>query len=160
MSQKFKQRQIAPDREYNSVIISKFINQVMKDGKKSKARNIVYGAFDIIKEKTKQEPLDVFEKALKELTPTVEVRPRRVGGATYQVPIEVNAKRGLSLAIRWILAATRAKKGKATHEKLAEELITASKGEGEAIKKKINVHKMAEANRAFAHLAKRRKKKK
>lgn len=159
MSQKFKQRQIAPDREYNSVVISKFINQVMKDGKKSKARNIVYGAFDIIREKTKQEPVDVFEKAIKEVTPAVEVRPRRVGGATYQVPIEVNAKRGLSLAFRWILAVSRAKKGKAMNERLAEEIIIASKGEGEAIKKKINVHKMAEANRAFAHLAKRRKKK-
>ena len=159
MAFKFKQRQTIPDRTYNSVVVSKFINQVMKDGKKSKARNIVYGAFDIIKEKTKQEPLDVFEKALKEITPNIEVRPKRVGGATYQVPIEVNAKRGLSLAIRWILVASRVKKGKAMHEKLAEELITASNGEGEAMKKKINVHKMAEANRAFAHLGKKRKKK-
>ena len=158
MAFKFKQREIAPDRIYNSVIVAKFINQIMKAGKKSKANKIVYGAFDIIKEKTKQEPLDVFEKAIREITPAVEVRPRRIGGATYQVPIEVNTKRGLSLAIRWILAATRAKKGKAMHEKLAEEILAASKQEGEAMKKKINVHRMAEANRAFAHLAKRRKK--
>ena len=159
MSQKFKQRQIAPDRTYNSVTVARFINQVMKDGKKSKARKIVYSAFDIIKEKTKQEPIDVFEKALKEASPAVEVRPRRIGGATYQVPIEVDGKRGLSLSIRWILAVSRARKGKAMHEKLAEEIIAAAKGEGEAIKKKMNVQKMAEANRAFAHLARRRKKK-
>lgn len=159
MSLKFKQRIIAPDRVYNSVVVAKFINQIMKRGKKSKANKIVYGAFDIIKEKTKQDPLDVFEKAIKEITPSVEVRPRRIGGATYQVPIEVNTKRGLSLAIRWILAATRAKKGRPMHEKLADELLAASKQEGEAMKKKINVHKMAEANRAFAHLARRRKKK-
>jgi len=159
MSFKFKQREIAPDRVYNSVMVAKFINQVMKQGKKSQAKKIVYGAFDIIKEKTKQEPLDVFEKAVKETTPSVEVRPKRIGGATYQVPIEVNAKRGLSLSVRWILSATRAKKGRATHEKLADELIAASNREGEAIRKKINIHKMAEANRAFAHLAKRRKKK-
>lgn len=158
MAFKFKQREIAPDRVYNSVMVAKFINQVMKQGKKSKAKKIVYGAFDIIKEKTKQEPLDIFEKAIKETTPSVEVRPRRIGGATYQVPIEVSVKRGLSLSVRWILSATRAKKGRAMHEKLADELIAASNNEGDAIKKKINIHKMAEANRAFAHLAKRRKK--
>jgi len=159
MAFKFKQRETTPDRVYNSVVVAKFINQIMKGGKKSKANKIVYSAFGIIKEKTKQEPLDVFEKAIREITPAVEVRPRRIGGATYQVPIEVNAKRGLSLAIRWILFAARAKKGKAMHEKLAEELLAASNQEGEAMKKKINVHRMAEANRAFAHLAKRRKKK-
>lgn len=159
MALKFKQREIIPDRVYNSVVVAKFINQVMKQGKKSKANKIVYGAFAIIKEKTKQEPLDVFEKALKEVTPTVEVRPRRIGGATYQVPIEVSVKRGLSLSIRWILASARAKKGRAMHEKLADELIVASNRDGDAIKKKTNIHKMAEANRAFAHLGRKRKKK-
>jgi len=160
MAFKFKQREIAPDMVYNSVSVAKFINQVMKQGKKSKATKIVYGAFDIIREKTKQEPLDVFEKAIKEASPSIEVRPKRIGGATYQVPIEVSSKRGTSLAIRWILGASRAKKGKAMHEKLAEELIAVTKGEGEAMKKKMNVHKMAEANRAFAHLAKKRVKRK
>jgi len=133
-------------------MLAKFVNMLMEQGKKNIARKIVYSCFDIIKEKTKEEPLSVFERAIAEATPSVEVRPKRVGGATYQVPMEVPSKRGLSLAMRWIIAAAYAKKGKPMRQKLAEEIIATSKGEGEVIKKKINVHKMAEANKAFAHL--------
>ncbi len=157
MSQKFKTKPIEYDPVYDSALVSKFVNQILRAGKKNIARKIVYGAFAIVKEKSKEEPLSVFEKAIAEITPSIEVRPRRVGGATYQVPMEVPAKRGQSLAVRWIIAAARNKKGKPMAEKIAEELLAASKGEGEAIKKKINVHKMAEANRAFAHLAGRAK---
>ncbi len=159
MANKFQQRKIAPDYKYDSVVVSKFINQVMQQGKKTAARKIVYGAFDIIKEQTKQEPLDVFEKAISVVSPRVEVRPRRVGGATYQVPIDVKDKRKIALAFRWLIGAAQAKKGKSMDKRLAEELIAASQNEGEAIKKKINIEKMAGANKAFAHLAKRRKKK-
>jgi len=152
MANKFKTREIAPDPMYNNLTVAKFVNMLMEQGKKNIARKIVYGSFDIIKEKTKEEPMAVFERAIAEATPSVEVRPKRVGGATYQVPMEVPAKRGLSLAMRWIIAAAYAKKGKPMRQKLAEEMILTSKGEGEVIKKKINVHKMAEANKAFAHL--------
>ena len=155
MSQKFKQRDIEPDTKYDNIIVGKFINQLMKGGKKSTARRVVYRAFDLIKKQSKQEPVEVFEKALKTVGPTVEVRPRRVGGATYQVPLEVKDKRRLGLAMRWIIAASKAKKGKAMEEKLAQEILAAFKNEGEAIKKKINVEKMAAANKAFAYLAKR-----
>ena len=157
MSQKFKTKPIEYDPVYDSALVSKFVNQILRTGKKNIARKIVYGAFDIIKEKSKEEPISVFERAIAEISPSIEVRPRRVGGATYQVPMEVPAKRGQSLAVRWIIAAARNKKGKPMAEKIAEELLAAAKGEGEAIKKKINVHKMAEANRAFAHLAGRAK---
>ncbi|MDD5738421.1 MAG: 30S ribosomal protein S7 [Candidatus Pacebacteria bacterium] len=150
---KFKTKEILPDASYDSVIVSKFINTIMDQGKKSIARKIVYGAFDIVKEQTKQEPMDIFEKALEEAAPRVEVRPQRVGGATYQVPREVKDKRALSLAMRWLISSARKKKGKDMASRLAEELMQASKGEGESVKKKINVHKMAEANKAFAYLA-------
>ncbi len=150
---KFKTREILPDSSYDSVIVSKFINTIMDQGKKSIARKIVYGAFDIVKEQTKQEAMDIFEKALEEAAPKVEVRPQRVGGATYQVPREVKDKRALSLAMRWLINSARKKKGKDMAQRLAEEFIQASKSEGEAVKKKINVHKMAEANKAFAYLA-------
>lgn len=150
---KFKTREILPDSSYDSVIVSKFINTVMTQGKKSIAQKIVYSAFDIVKEQTKQEPMDIFEKALEEAAPKVEVRPQRVGGATYQVPREVKDKRALSLAMRWLITAAQKKKGKDMASRLAEEITQASKGEGEAVKKKINVHKMAEANKAFAYLA-------
>jgi len=153
MSKKFRAINIEPDPIYSNLTVAKLINQIMERGKKNAARKIVYGCFDIIKMKTKEEPVAVFERAIAEVTPSVEVRPRRVGGATYQVPMEVPSKRGLSLSMRWIIAAAQAKKGKPMHIKLAEEMMAASRGEGEAIKKKINVHKMAEANRAFAHLA-------
>lgn len=147
------EREIPPDPIYNSVLVSKFINYVMRKGKKSIAQKIVYGAFDIIKEKTKKEPLEIFEKALENAGPRLEVRPRRVGGATYQVPREVPEYRRIALAMRWILMGARAKKGKPTKEKLAEEIISAANNEGWAVKKKEDTHKMAEANKAFAHFA-------
>lgn len=150
---KFKTREILPDSSYDSEIVAKFINTIMDQGKKSIARKIVYSAFDIVKEQTKQDAMDVFEKALEEAAPKVEVRPQRVGGATYQVPREVKDKRALSLAMRWLISSARKKKGKDMARRLAEELMQASKGEGESVKKKINVHKMAEANKAFAYLA-------
>ncbi|MDD4989899.1 MAG: 30S ribosomal protein S7 [Candidatus Pacebacteria bacterium] len=153
MSQKFKTREILPDSDFDSILVAKFINAVMQRGKKSVAQKIIYGAFGIIKEQTKQEPINVFEKAIDETAPKVEVRPQRVGGATYQVPREVKEKRALSLAMRWLIEAAQKKKGRKMAERLADEIIQASKGEGEAVKKKINVHKMAEANRAFAYLA-------
>ena len=142
-----------PDPVYGSVTVAKFINQIMRKGKKTVARKILYGAFDIIKKKTKKDPLEVFEQAIKNVTPSLEVRPKRVGGATYQVPIQVPADRGLTLAIRWIINTAKAKKGKPMREKLAEELILASRNEGAAVKRRYDTHRMAEANRAFAHFA-------
>jgi small subunit ribosomal protein S7 len=154
MSKKFKERKIEPDFLYHDELVQKFINCVMQRGKKELARKIVYGAFEIVKKQTKQDPLEVFHLALKNVMPQMEVRPQRVGGATYQVPREVKPKRATSLAIKWIIQAARSKKGKPMAEKLAQEIILASKEEGEAVKKKVNVHKMAQANRAFAYLAK------
>ena len=153
MAKKFKQQEILPDPVYNNLMVSEFINQVMRKGKKTIARKIVYGAFDLIKSQTKKEPLEIFEKALGQTAPSVEVRPQRIGGATYQVPREVKGKRRQSLAMRWIIAAAKSKKGKPMNESLAQELISAAKNEGEAVRKKINVHRMAEANKAFAYLA-------
>lgn len=146
-----ERRQIPPDPVYNDVLVAKLINKVMWDGKKTIAQKIVYGAFDIIREKTGKDPLEVYHKALDNVRPVLEVRPRRVGGATYQVPIEVQEPRRTSLAIRWIVAAARAKKGKPMKVKLAEEIIAAYNNTGTAVKKKEDVHRMAEANRAFAH---------
>ena len=154
MRRKVKNRkQPAADRIYNSEQVAKFINHVMLDGKKTVAEKIVYGAFDIIKEKTKEEPLEVFELALKNVGPLTEVRSRRVGGANYQVPREVRPERRVALAMRWILDTARKGKGTPMHKRLAEELILANKNEGEAVKKRENTHKMAEANKAFAHFA-------
>ena len=154
MRRKVKNRkQPAADRIYNSEQVAKFINHVMLDGKKTVAEKIVYGAFDIIKEKTKEEPLEVFELALKNVGPLTEVRSRRVGGANYQVPREVRPERRVALAMRWILDTARKGKGTPMHTRLAEELILANKNEGEAVKKRENTHKMAEANKAFAHFA-------
>lgn len=144
---------ISPDPVYDNVIVAKFINQVMRRGKKTVARKIVYGAFDIIKTKTKKEPLEVFELAFRNASPLLEVKSKRVGGATYQVPKEVKGERRLTLAMRWIIQAAKSKKGKPMREKLAEELIAAANNTGEAVKKKENTHRMAEANRAFAHFA-------
>ena len=144
---------LAPDPVYNNIIIAKFINYIMKRGKKTIARKILYGAFDIMKEKAKQDPLEVFEKALQNAAPIVEVRSKRVGGATYQVPTEVRGERKMMLGMRWILEDARAKQGKPMAEKLAAELMDAAKNEGAAVKKKENTHRMAEANRAFAHFA-------
>jgi len=149
---KFKQKEIHPDSVYDSVVVSKFINQIMKQGKKSIAKKIVYNTFKNIKKETKQEPLEVFEKALENAAPLLEVKSKRVGGATYQVPKEVRGNRRMSLGIRWIINAAKAKKGKSMEERLTHELIQAFHNEGEAVRKKINTHKMAEANRAFAHL--------
>lgn len=150
---KKKKRIILPDPVFNNVIIAKFINQIMRMGKKTVARKIVYQTFDIIKEKTKKDPLEIFEQAIKKTTPFLEVKSKRVGGATYQVPREVKSERGTTLAMRWIIAAARSKKGKPMREKLSEELIMAAKNEGAAVKKKEDTHRMAEANRAFAHFA-------
>jgi small subunit ribosomal protein S7 len=140
-----------PDRKYNDILVGRFINCVMKRGLKQTAENVVYGAFDIIHEKLNNEPLDVFKKALQNTQPVIEVRSRRVGGANYQVPTEVRPERRTALAIKWILTYAREKKGKSMAEKLANELMAAANNEGSAVKKKEDVHRMAEANKAFAH---------
>jgi small subunit ribosomal protein S7 len=143
-----------PDISYNSVKLSRFINYIMLDGKKSIAQKIVYGAFDILKEKTgNPNPLEVFDIAIKNASPLMEVRSRRIGGANYQVPREVRAERRLALAMRWILDAARSKKGTTMNKALAEELLAAYNNEGSAVTKKENTHKMAESNKAFAHFA-------
>lgn len=146
-------RTILSDPVYDNAVVAKFINQVMRKGKKNTARKIVYNAFDIIKEKTKKEPLEIFDLALKNATPLLEVKPKRIGGATYQVPRQVSAERGFALAVRWLIKTAKSKKGKPMREKLAEELINAANNTGAAIKKKEDTHRMAEANRAFAHFA-------
>ncbi len=145
--------QLTPDVKFQSEKVAKLMNYIMYDGKKNQARTNVYKCFEIIKEKTKQEPLDVYESALKNTAPNVEVRSRRVGGANYQVPVEVRPERRQALSIKWIIDAARNKKGAPISAKLADEIIAASKNEGEAVKKKENTHKMAEANKAFAHFA-------
>ncbi len=144
-------REILPDPVYGDKLVAKLINKVMKDGKKSKAEKIVYGAFDIIKEKLGEDPLKVFHKAVENVKPVMEVRPRRVGGATYQVPMEVNERRQIHLALKWIVEAARARSERGMVNKLANEIIDASNERGGAFKKKEEVHRMAEANRAFAH---------
>jgi len=150
---KIKKHQIAPDPVYNNITVSKFINQIMRRGKKTIARKIVYDAFNIIKEKTKKEPLEIFEAGLSNASPLLEVKSKRVGGATYQVPVEVKGDRKMTLAMRWIITGAKGKKGKPMREKLAQELIDAANNTGWAVKKKIDTHRMAEANRAFAHFA-------
>ena len=146
-----ERRKIAPDPIYNSERVAKFINMIMMRGKKTLAQRIVYSAFKILREKTGEEELKVFYKALDNVRPRVEVRPRRVGGATYQIPMEVPDYRGYFLAMKWIRDLARARKGRPMHEKLADELLSAYRGEGAAVKKKEDTHKMAEANKAFAH---------
>ena len=147
-------RDLRPDAQFDSLKVSKFINYVMQEGKKNTARTIVYDCMNAIKEIAKVEnPIEVFELALKNTTPAMEVRSRRVGGANYQVPREVRPERKNALSMKWIVEAARGKKGKPMHLKLADEIIAASKNEGEAVKKRENVHKMAEANKAFAHFA-------
>lgn len=146
-------REILPDPKYDSMVLAKFINNIMTRGKKSVARKVVYASMAAIAEQTKQPPLGVFELALKNVAPVVEVKSRRVGGSNYQVPIEVTPKRRQALAFRWLINAARAKKGRPMAVKLAEELVLASTNQGDAIKKKLDVHRMAEANRAFAHFA-------
>ena len=144
-------RKILPDPKYGNLKVAKFMNQIMKNGKKSLAEGIVYGALTEIEAKSKKEPVEVFEKALEEVGPTVEVKARRVGGATYQVPLEVRPSRRQALAMRWLVNSARARSEKTMTLKLANELLDASEGKGEAIKKKEDTHRMAEANRAFSH---------
>lgn len=145
---------IRPDIQYKSEKVSKFVNYIMESGKKRAAQKIVFGALDAIKEKMQVEnPLEIFESALKNTGPLMEVRSRRVGGANYQVPREVRAERKQFLAMKWIIEAARSKKGQPMHLKLAEEIMLAHKNEGEAVRKRENTHKMAEANKAFAHFA-------
>lgn len=146
-------KDIKPDSRFGSVLVSKVINSIMKRGKKTAAERIVYTSFDIIHEKTKKGGLNVFEQAIKNVSPVVELKSRRVGGANYQIPIPVLGERRTTLAIRWIKTATQAKKGRGMAEKLAEELIDASNNTGSAMKKKDDVRRMAEANKAFAHFA-------
>lgn len=155
MRRRIKNKHILkPEPVYENIKVSKLINYIMDSGKKSIARKVVYDCFDIIKERTKVEnPIEIFETALKNTTPAMEVRSRRVGGANYQVPREVRPERQRSLSMKWIVLAARSKKGKKMAEKLADEIISASKNEGEAVKKRENTHKMAEANKAFAHFA-------
>jgi len=144
-------REIFPDAKYQNVTIVRLVNKVMSRGKKSLAERIVYDALRIIEQQESKEPVSVLEQALRNATPLLEVKPRRVGGATYQVPVEVRPDRGLSLAIRWLLKSARARSGKSMAEKLAAELTDAAKAQGVTIKKREDTHKMAEANRAFAH---------
>jgi len=146
--------QLRPDPKFGSLLASKFINCLMLDGKKSIAQGVFYRALDIVGQKIgDDEPIEIFSRAVENVKPAVEVRSKRVGGAAYQVPMQVNRTRQQSLAIRWILQAVRDKKGRATHEKLAEEIIAAYKREGAAVTKRENVHRMADANKAFAHFA-------
>jgi small subunit ribosomal protein S7 len=148
---KVEKRIIPPDPKYNDFLVAKFINGVMRRGKKSIAERIVYNALEFIKEKTKSDPLSIFKQAIENVKPLIEVRPRRVGGATYQVPVEVRPERKLSLAIRWIISSAKQRPEKGMDKKLSAELIDAANNRGGAIKKKEDTHKMAEANRAFAH---------
>ena len=149
---KITKREIQPDIVYNNIEVAKFINHVMERGKKSVARKIVYDCFDIISSK-KKDPLEIFQVAITNVSPTMEVKSKRVGGATYQVPVPVSKDRRFSLATRWIVDASKAKKGKPMKEKLADELLNAAANTGVAVKKKEDIHRMAEANKAFAHFA-------
>lgn len=146
-----EKREVDPDLKYNSEHVAMFINRLMADGKKSVARRILYDAFDMIEDRMGADPLDIFEQALDNAMPRVEVRPRRVGGSTYQVPIEVPPNRRVSLAMRWLLAAARNRGGRSMSEKLSNELMDAANNQGAAVKRRDDAHRMAEANRAFAH---------
>jgi small subunit ribosomal protein S7 len=146
-----EKREVLPDPKYNSKVVSKFISAIMQDGKKAIAERICYGAFDVIREKTGNDPLKVFKTALENVKPLVEVKPRRVGGATYQVPVEVRAQRRMALASRWLISYSRGRNEKTMRERLAGELMDAFNNTGSSIKKKEDTHKMAEANKAFAH---------
>ena len=144
-------REVLPDPIYNSVLVTKLVNSIMLDGKKGVAQKVVYGAFDIIKEKTEQDPLDVFTTALENIMPSLEVKARRVGGATYQVPIEVRPERRQTLGLRWLTNYSRARSEKTMKERLAGEIMDAANNLGSAVKKREDTHKMAESNKAFAH---------
>ncbi|MCL4239670.1 MAG: 30S ribosomal protein S7 [Anaerolineae bacterium] len=153
MARRYKppKRRIEPDVKYNNVRIAMFVNRMMHGGKKSTAQRVLYDALEMIEQRAKRDPVEVFEQALRNVTPVLEVKPRRVGGSTYQVPVEVEPSRALSLAMRWLLAAARGRGGHSMSEKLAAELMDAASDQGNAIKKKQDTHRMAEANRAFAH---------
>jgi small subunit ribosomal protein S7 len=146
-----EKREVLPDPKFGNIIVTKFMNSVMYAGKKSVAEGIVYGAFGLIESKTKQNPLGVFEQALENVMPTIEVRSHRVGGATYQVPVEVRSVRRQALGIRWLISAARDRNEKTMTERLSAELLDASNNRGNAVKKREDVHRMAEANRAFSH---------
>jgi small subunit ribosomal protein S7 len=146
-----EKRRIMPDPKFNDMVVAKFVNCIMLQGKKNTARSIVYNAFEVIEQKTKKEPLEVFKLALSNVAPLIEVRSRRVGGATYQVPVEVREDRRIALAIRWIKQYSTARRDKSMAQRLAAELMAASKGEGSSVKKREDTHRMAEANKAFAH---------
>ena len=146
-----KKREILPDAKFNNIVVARFIVKVMRDGKKTTAERIVYGALEIAEQREHKEAVTVLEEAVRNVTPLLEVKPRRVGGATYQVPVEVRPGRNQALAIRWLLKSARARTGRSMAEKLATELGDASKGQGAAVKKREDTHRMAEANRAFAH---------
>ena len=144
-------REVMPDAVYNNRLVTQLINKVLLDGKKATAERIVYGAFDLVKEKTEGDPLAVFKKAMDNVRPTLEVKPKRVGGATYQVPMEVNPRRATTLAIRWIVNFSRARKERTMAERLANEIMDAANGVGASVKRREDLFKMAEANRAFSH---------
>jgi len=144
-------REILPDARYHSVTVSRLVNKLMLDGKKSTAERVVYGALQLLEREESKPPVTVLEQALKNIIPVLEVKPRRVGGATYQVPIEVRPDRGLALAIRWLMKSSRTRNGRSLAERMAAELSDAAKGQGASVKKREDTHKMAEANRAFAH---------
>ena len=146
-----EKREVIPDPKYGDIVVTKFMNSVMYDGKKSTAERIVYGAFDIIEGRSRQNPLEVFKQALENVAPAIEVRSRRVGGATYQVPIEVRAGRSTTLALRWLVNYSRARREKTMTERLMNEILDASNGLGAAVKRREDMHKMAESNKAFAH---------
>ncbi|MEQ8601520.1 MAG: 30S ribosomal protein S7 [Devosia sp.] len=146
-----EKREVIPDPKFGDLVVSKFMNSLMKDGKKSAAESIVYGAFDIVEAKTKQDPITVFHGALDNIRPAVEVRSRRVGGATYQVPVEVRTERQQALAIRWLIDSARKRGENTMRERLSGELMDAMNGRGQAVKKRENTHRMADANRAFSH---------
>lgn len=146
-----EKRKLQPDTKYNDIVVSRLINNIMKEGKKNVSRTIIYDAFEEIEKRAKSAPLDIFRKALTNVAPVIEVRSRRVGGATYQVPVEVREDRRIALALRWIITYAKARRDKSMALRLAAELMAASKGEGSSVKKRDDTHRMAEANKAFAH---------
>jgi small subunit ribosomal protein S7 len=146
-----EKREVAPDLRYDNVRVSMFVNRMMRDGKKSVAEHVLYDSFEMIEERAKRPAIEVFQDALNNVMPQIEVKPRRVGGTTYQVPVPVDSRRQISLAMRWILAASRGRSGRSMSEKLAAELMDAANGQGTAVKRRDDTHRMAEANRAFSH---------
>ena len=146
-----EKRTILPDHKFKDLVLAKFMNRIMQDGKKSTSENIVYGAFDLVSKKTDKEAIEFFHEALNNVKPSLEVRSRRVGGATYQVPMEVRQERGTAMALRWLVTFSRARNGKSMSQKLAGELMDAANETGSSVKKREDTHKMAEANKAFAH---------